>query len=460
MLDLNASIPMQNYLLSVLTVIFGGFLLEAQKPATVVPRSGIGQTYRTTHVNVHLSDYGLLEGYVEQTEEPPGLAVVVRPGKPAARAGMLNDDILTAINGKMVQNIQDVRRVLAEVSRTLPVAFQFRRGNQTYQVNLQPAPDRAESATPISIYPTSYGSCYGLEVENYQLSENGGVMIRRVTDRTAGANAGIQAGDIITAAQGTTVTLWSELYDILRTLPKNHPVDLNILRSGTEIRVALINISCPFTALDVLPKGPAYLGIYQTITWKPGEAIQPGITIGKVAANSAAERAGLIPGDRVLSIDGVQVNGPIQFVQALNDLDKRPSIDFNILRAGEPMRIWVEPLLKPSVSGETVAGGIAPEPRPETAARKWVEETSLQPSIFRAFPNPNSGLFTFEFSSRAAPVRVQVFDSNGALLFAENIDDFDGEYSRQFDFRNHPPGSVVIRVEQAGRFFSKIVLIQ
>ncbi|MCK5408073.1 MAG: RIP metalloprotease RseP [Candidatus Krumholzibacteria bacterium] len=57
--------------------------------------------------------------------------------------------------------------------------------------------------------------------------------------------------------------------------------------------------------------------LYIGVTWVQGSSVYPTMTIGEVAAGSAADSVGVLPGDRVLSVDGVEVENWGDITEAL-----------------------------------------------------------------------------------------------------------------------------------------------
>jgi hypothetical protein len=132
-------------------------------------------------------------------------------------------------------------------------------------------------------------------------------------------------------------------------------------------------------------------------------------------------------------------------MQAIANQKPNQQIQFRILRDGHPQQINI---------------GLPAAFTEAASVSNWNEENTLQPKVFRVFPNPTSGLFNLEFEAANAPVSIRLFNMNGSLLFSEQADNFEGAYHRQFDFRGTPPGPLVVRIEQKGKVFSKVVLVE
>ncbi|MBV8185320.1 MAG: PDZ domain-containing protein, partial [Hyphomicrobiales bacterium] len=63
--------------------------------------------------------------------------------------------------------------------------------------------------------------------------------------------------------------------------------------------------------------------------------------------NGAAEEAGLLRGDRILSLDGVKVTGADDLLRLLNADRIGRTLLVEILRGTEKLRVWVMPSERP-----------------------------------------------------------------------------------------------------------------
>jgi S1-C subfamily serine protease len=67
------------------------------------------------------------------------------------------------------------------------------------------------------------------------------------------------------------------------------------------------------------------------------------VAIASLSPNGAAEAAGLLRGDRILSLDGVKVTGADDLLRLLNADRIARTVPLEILRGTEKLRIWVMP---------------------------------------------------------------------------------------------------------------------
>ena len=165
---------------------------------------------------------------------------------------------------------------------------------------------------------------------------------------TAAALAGLQTGDIIETVDGEPVRTWIDLQAALETGDVHTLTWQRQEGSGTSALVAM----------DGTIRAP--------IHWipRPGEPLATRwgfvpamVHIGTVSASSAAFDAGLLPGDRVLRIDGAPLAQWEDLVQD-EDLVDPPEVELVLVRGGE---VFAQ-RLTPRVQEEVVAGVLRHRP--------------------------------------------------------------------------------------------------
>ncbi|HWY62278.1 MAG TPA: DegQ family serine endoprotease [Rhizomicrobium sp.] len=144
-------------------------------------------------------------------KEPKGALVAsVVPGGPAARGGFEQGDVVTAIDGKAVEDNRDLTRRVATVAAGASANFTILRGgaSQTLKVQIGARPeDKVASNTPAmpSALPAT-GSAMGLGLasvtpdarKTYNLADSiSGVVITKVDPSSDAADKGLQPGDVV-----------------------------------------------------------------------------------------------------------------------------------------------------------------------------------------------------------------------------------------------------------------------
>ena len=102
-----------------------------------------------------------------------------------------------------------------------------------------------------------------------------------------------------------------------------------------------------------------------------------GIPIGEVVANSPAERAGLLAGDRILKIDGEKIQNFTSLARIIGASGGRKLV-LSIARAGEMLQLEVRPQILEGESSHRIGVRLA------TAE---IERLGLAPAIWRATSN-------------------------------------------------------------------------
>ena len=151
---------------------------------------------------------------------PKGAIVAnVVPDSPAAKAGFVQGDVVTSINGKEIQDSQDLTRRVAAISAGKTASFVVLRGgsSKTIEVTIGQRKDEqiasADQATP-SGEPTSTGSAMGLGLatvtpdlrQSYNLDEGThGVFVTKVDPDSDAADKGLQPGDVLVSVNNKVV---------------------------------------------------------------------------------------------------------------------------------------------------------------------------------------------------------------------------------------------------------------
>ena len=147
--------------------------------------------------------------------------------------------------------------------------------------------------------------------------------------------AGVRDGDLVVAVDEEPVASWQDLRWVLL----RHALDQReiVLRVRTLEDVdALRNLNLSGVAIDEDGKD-----LIERIGLKPWRPEIPAV-LGRVAEGSAAARAGLLSGDRVLSIADVPIGHWGELVQAVRQAPGR-ALSFEIERGGERLRFSVVP---------------------------------------------------------------------------------------------------------------------
>ncbi|ADY74153.1 membrane-associated zinc metalloprotease [Desulfurobacterium thermolithotrophum DSM 11699] len=181
----------------------------------------------------------------------------------------------------------------------------------------------------------------------------------------------LKPGDVIISAGGEPVKNWKDFTQIVALNP-NKDLLLKVKRNGEVLDLKVhtgVEEKNGIGTLDVVP------------------AIKP--IIGKVVSGSPAEKAGLKPGDIILSINGKDIVSWEQVVKIIGKSDGKP-LKILVLRKDKRVVVSVTPQFNDKFKRYTI--GIVPKmdmtfvkyPFIE-AIKKGVEEFKAETSLFFAF---------------------------------------------------------------------------
>lgn len=146
-----------------------------------------------------------------------------------------------------------------------------------------------------------------------------------VTD-SPGDRVGLRPGDVVVSVDGDSVEAWQDVAFAIAT-SANRSIRLTVDRTGTELS---------FDVVPIKPEGLDYgdAGLIPRILPK----------IGRVLADSPAEKSGFQIGDEVIGVDGKPIFGTRDFVEAVSAKPEQ-DVRVELRRAGRPLELTVVPEL-------------------------------------------------------------------------------------------------------------------
>jgi len=135
----------------------------------------------------------------------------VNKGSPAEKAGMKDGDIITKYAGKAVENVMQLRELVAATSPNSKVEIEVFRDGKKQMLAAQVSEQEAQAVASGANAPTEK---LGLTLKNVTpeqaqklgLADQKGVYIAEVEPGSLAAHAGLRAGDVITSLNGQPVT--------------------------------------------------------------------------------------------------------------------------------------------------------------------------------------------------------------------------------------------------------------
>jgi len=179
------------------------------------------------------------------------------------------------------------------------------------------------------------------DAEYYGLPSVSGALVQRLTPEGPAEGAGVRAGDVITAVDGEPVGYSNQLQQRIAERRPGDRVTLTVYRDGKALELVVRLTEAPINRLasrtiERPQLADERLGIrVEELDVSGARAIgfsEPGgVVIADVQRGSAADQRGIVPGLRVLQIDGRDVSDPE---------DVRKSLD--AVRAGQVIGFVLE----------------------------------------------------------------------------------------------------------------------
>ncbi|ACG71322.1 2-alkenal reductase [Anaeromyxobacter sp. K] len=140
---------------------------------------------------------------------------------------------------------------------------------------------------------------------------SGGVRVTGVDPGSPGERAGVRAGDVVEAVDGTPPGSAAELLFRLRDLPIGRAARLDLSRRGARVQAAV-------TAVELTPQRAAEL-VQRRVGLRVSEERVSGgtlVVVRSVTGRSPAAEAGLQPGDLVREVNSSEVSSVAAFQRA------------------------------------------------------------------------------------------------------------------------------------------------
>ena len=221
-----------------------------------------------------------------------------------------------------------------------------------------------------------------------------------------------------------------------------------------------------------------FLGIEQVHEKIPSDVI--GVPV-KISNNSTAKKMNLKNSDIITHINGYPIYDFHDAGTAIDMLEIGNDITVKYLRDGKSYEV--------SNSIQSLAATQKANHQEKIASKKAKEELNLAVEIkdmpkrevkemkkskgikmpivqnlsieqLKIFPNPNQGIFNLQFTlPKKGDTSIRVMSSEGRILFANDLKNFEGDFSQRIDLSNNPAGIYYVMIKQ-GRFsISKKVII-
>ncbi len=173
--------------------------------------------------------------------------------------------------------------------------------------------------------------------------EGNGVLVAEALPDGPAEKAGLKPGDVIVQVGSQRVWEVKDLQRVVRHMAVGDEVTLAILRDGDRLTVPIRVALMPQEAADGLaaePFGLIVRGFDAALAERLGLSRQGGIRVVVVERGSPAERAGLQPGDLLLSVDGRDVVSAADYAAAFRQA--AGPLTLRVLRGSNPLTVTLE----------------------------------------------------------------------------------------------------------------------
>jgi Do/DeqQ family serine protease len=148
------------------------------------------------------------------------------------------------------------------------------------------------------------------------LAENAqGALVSQVTEGSAAARAGIEAGDVITSVRGQPIRSSTELRNAIGMLKVGDSIEIGLLREGKARSVTAV-LKEPAQVSDAASIHAALAGADLV---EVSEDSFSGIRIRAIAPGSPAAQAGLLTDDRIIAVNRQRVTSLAELRAAAKD---------------------------------------------------------------------------------------------------------------------------------------------
>jgi regulator of sigma E protease len=160
---------------------------------------------------------------------------------------------------------------------------------------------------------------------------------------TAAARAGVAAGDRVVEVDGAPVRSWNELrWVLLQSAVAGRPITLEVESTDAARRVLTLDA----TALASGDLDGDVIGRLGVVPYSGPPRV------GRVAEGSAAGRAGLLAGDRIVEADGQAIESARALIDRIRGSAEK-SLELTVEREGRVVRLRVTPARVTDESGQS-----------------------------------------------------------------------------------------------------------
>jgi S1-C subfamily serine protease len=308
----------------------------------------------------------------------PGYGLVVaavEPEGPAYDAGVVRGDILLEVDGERIENRADLIGSLAALEPGERIELLVQHGDE--QRTLSVTPDERAGRAYLGLTPCG-GPIDGPTLRWFQPGElSPGALLVGVTEESPADEAGLQAGDVITAVDGDPVDAETDLADRIAAYRPGDTVSLTVERPGEEPREVTVELGSQPEDEDA-----PYLGVRYRPTPHPGmmgregrpfeqfrdlpfelpfslpHGNLAGVVVQHIVEDSPAQAAGLEAGDVITTLDGEAVESAQALTESIAAHAPGDEVTLTVVRlsSGDERQVVVTLAEHPDQDGKAYLG--------------------------------------------------------------------------------------------------------
>lgn len=265
----------------------------------------------------------------------PGIGDLA-PTSAAWSAGFRSGDTVLEINGKLISTWSEVEKKI-QSSPGVSLRFGIQREDGT-TTSLEAIPKLITNPNVLS-WTKEIGDIEGLTF----LSRSATIAV--IPDSPA-AKAGLKSGDSIVKINATQFRRWREIERAVGSFSHESKLTFTVQRGFIEALQKSDDDAQPQTLEFTLDVPAAAAGQNGTAALRALGFDDPELYLASIEKDSPAEKAGLLPGDQLVSINGEKLVKFEEVVGRIRAFDGTKPIDFAIIRDGKPMTLAISPNVK------------------------------------------------------------------------------------------------------------------
>lgn len=321
-------------------------------------------------------------------------------------------------------------------------------------------------------------------------NDDKGVVLGGVVEESAAEKAGLLEGDIITTIGGKTVKSFSELAATIKEYEPKDEIIIQYIRNG-ESRSANVMLGENKSQKSVSylydnNEKHNYLSYSNSLNKKspccsPLKEVEKAY-IGIMIENSDDDKAVRIVSvnreDEVLMADDIitkfgktEISDINELIDAVSEYNPGDKVKVQFLRNGESQKSKVTLLgriVKECCTDPSCCTDKKATTKTEITIKQQQKEVKsdlgnslLELQDVSLFPNPTEGSFQLKFTSQdLSSINISITDSTGKEIINDEIADFNGTYSGNFNLKGNTPGLYLVNITQGGKVLTEKVIIK